>query len=62
MTHEAKKGAEVSDQPPEEVDVEALSYEAFLAKFPEDRPEDEELVNRAVTINNRAREVERGQG
>jgi hypothetical protein len=62
MTHEAKKGAELSDQLPEEVDVEALSYEEFLAKFPEDRPEDEELVNRAVTMNNRAREVERGQG
>jgi hypothetical protein len=48
MTHEAKQGLEPLDELPHAMDVETLPFEQFLAKFPDDRPEDEELVRRAV--------------
>ncbi len=48
MTHEAEPGADGIDEVPDTVDIEPLSYEDFLAEFPEDRPDDEDLVRRAT--------------
>jgi hypothetical protein len=51
MTHEAEPGIEPLDDLPNAIDVETLPFEDFLVSFPEDRPEDEELVRRAVEAN-----------
>jgi hypothetical protein len=48
MTHEAEPGAEGSDRVPDGVGLEPLTYEEFLARFPDDRPEDDDLVRRAT--------------
>jgi len=45
MTHEAEPGTELPD---DAIDVETLLFAEFLVRFPDDRPEDEELVRRAV--------------
>ena len=44
MTHEAEPGVE---RPPELTD-EALPFDEHLAKFPDDQPDDEDLVRRAT--------------
>jgi hypothetical protein len=48
MTHEAEPGAGGSDDLPETIKIEPLPYEEFLARFPDDRPDDDELVRRAT--------------
>jgi hypothetical protein len=48
MTHEMEAGMEPFDELPNAIDIETLPFDAFLARFPDDRPEDEELVRRAV--------------
>jgi hypothetical protein len=48
MTHEAEPGIEPLDELPNAIDVETLSFEEFLKRFPDDRPDDEELVRRAM--------------
>jgi hypothetical protein len=48
MTHEAEPGIEQPDDPLGALDVEAVPYEEFLAKNPDDRPDDEELVRGAM--------------
>jgi hypothetical protein len=45
MTHEAEPGTEL---PPNAIDDEVLLFDAHLAKFPDDRPDDEDLVRRAT--------------
>jgi len=39
---------EISNTKTNTVDIEPLPYEEFLAKFPDDRPEEDELVSRAT--------------
>jgi hypothetical protein len=46
MTHEADPGDRAA--PPDVIDDEALPFDAHLAKFPDDRPDDEDLVRRAT--------------
>jgi hypothetical protein len=48
MTHETEPGIEPFDELPNAIDVETLSFEEFLERFPDDRPDDEELVRRAM--------------
>jgi hypothetical protein len=48
VTHEAKPGLEPFDELPDAMDVETLPFEEFLARFPDDRPDDDELVSRAI--------------
>jgi hypothetical protein len=48
VTHEAEPGAEGTDRVPDDVDLEPLAYEEFLARFPDDRPDDDDLVRRAT--------------
>jgi hypothetical protein len=48
MTHEADPEFDLPDDLPETIEAEALPYEEFLARFPEDRPDDDELVRGAV--------------
>ena len=48
MTHEANPGLEPFDELPDAMDVETLPFEEFLARFPDDRPDDDELVSRAI--------------
>jgi hypothetical protein len=57
MTHEAgDPEIDLPDDLPHEIagsktntdDIEPLSYEEFLKKFPDDRPDDDGLVRRAT--------------
>jgi hypothetical protein len=48
MTHEAEPEFDLPDDLPDTIEIEALPYEEFLAKFPDDRPEDDDLVRRAT--------------
>ena len=57
LTHEAEDPEidlpddlpdEISNTKTNTVDIEPLPYEEFLAKFPDDRPEEDELVSRAT--------------
>jgi hypothetical protein len=48
MTHEVEPGIEPFDELPNAADIPTLSFEDFLDKFPDDRPEDDDLVRRAV--------------
>jgi hypothetical protein len=42
------RGIERFDERPNAIDVETLSFEEFLERFPDDRPDDEELVGCAM--------------
>jgi hypothetical protein len=46
MTHEAEP--ETEPLPPDAIDDEVLPFDAHLAKFPDDQPDDEDLVRRAT--------------
>jgi hypothetical protein len=48
MTHEAEQETGGSDDLPKEIQIKPLSYAEFLAKHPDDRPDDEEVVGRAM--------------
>jgi hypothetical protein len=50
MTHEVEQGTEGSDDLPEAeaMKLKPLSYAEFLAEHPDDRPDDEEVIARAM--------------